>query len=215
MKLIQQREVSEALLARLPVELHPVLRRVYAGRRIRGAADLDNGLTSLLSPAALSDIDPAGELLESALRERQRILVVGDFDADGATSSALMVAGLRAMGAHSVDYLVPNRFEFGYGLTPEIVEVAVGFAPDLLITVDNGISSIAGVAAARARGMRVLVTDHHLQGNELPQADAIVNPNRAGDGFASKCLAGVGVAFYLLMALRGPAANRFRHLDHA
>ena len=201
--IIQQREVSDALQARLPAELHPVLRRVYAARRIDGAAELDNGLARLLSPATLSDIEPAGALLESALRERQRILVVGDFDADGATSSALMVAGLRAMGAHSVDYLVPNRFEFGYGLTPEIVEVAARFAPQLLITVDNGISSIAGVAAARARGMRVLVTDHHLQGSALPEADAIVNPNRAGDGFPSKCLAGVGVAFYLLVALRG------------
>ncbi len=203
MKLIQQRDVPDSLQARLPAQLHPVLRRVYAGRQVRRAEDLDNGLACLLPPAALRDIDLACALLETALRERQRLLVVGDFDADGATSSALMVSGLRAMGADSVDYLVPNRFQFGYGLTPEIVAVAADFAPDLLITVDNGISSIAGVAAAKLRGMRVLVTDHHLPGSELPQADAIVNPNQDGDTFPSKCLAGVGVAFYLLMALRG------------
>lgn len=203
MKLIQQRDVPDTLQARLPAHLHPVLRRIYAGRRIRAAEELDNGLACLLPPAALKDIERAGVLLESALREGQRILVVGDFDADGATSSALMVSGLRAMGARSVDYLVPNRFEFGYGLTPEIVAVAAERAPDLLITVDNGISSAAGVAAAKTRGMRVLVTDHHLPASELPQADAIVNPNQTGDTFPSKCLAGVGVAFYVLLALRG------------
>jgi single-stranded-DNA-specific exonuclease len=202
-KLIQQRDVPDSLQARLPAYLHPVLRRIYAGRQVRRAEDLDNTLACLLPPATLKDIDAACALLETALREDQRILVVGDFDADGATSSALMVSGLRAMGAARVDYLVPNRFQFGYGLTPEIVAVAADFAPDLLITVDNGISSIAGVAAAKRRGMRVLVTDHHLPGSELPQADAIVNPNQHGDAFPSKCLAGVGVAFYLLMALRG------------
>ncbi len=203
MKLIQQRDVPPSDRRQLPAELHPVLRRIYAGRHIRSAEELDDALGCLLPPTALKDIELAVDLLETALRERQRILVVGDFDADGATSSALTVSGLRAMGAQCVDYLVPNRFEFGYGLTPEIVAVAENFAPDLLITVDNGISSLAGVAAARRRGMRVLVTDHHLPGSELPQADAIVNPNQPDDAFASKCLAGVGVAFYLLLALRG------------
>jgi single-stranded-DNA-specific exonuclease len=207
-KLIQRRDVPDTLRTRLPADLHPVLRRIYAGRQIRAAEELDNGLARLLPPAALKDIDCAVGLLESALCNGQRILVVGDFDADGATSSALMVSGLRAMGAQSVDYLVPNRFEFGYGLTPEIVAVAAERAPDLLITVDNGISSVAGVAAARAHGMRVLVTDHHLPGSELPQADAIVNPNQTGDRFPSKCLAGVGVAFYLLLALRGRLRDR-------
>ena len=208
MKLIRQRDVPDMLQARLPADLHPVLRRIYAGRQIRTAEELDNGLARLLPPAALKDIECAVGLLETAVCGGQRILVVGDFDADGATSSALMVSGLRAMGAQSVDYLVPNRFEFGYGLTPEIVAVAAERAPDLLITVDNGISSVAGVAAARAHGMRVLVTDHHLPGSELPQADAILNPNQAGDSFPSKCLAGVGVAFYLLLALRGRLRDR-------
>jgi len=133
---------------------------------------------------------------------------VGDFDADGATSTALMLRCLRAMGARSVDYLVPNRFEFGYGLTPEIVALAKARAPDLLVTVDNGISSLAGVAAARAQGIRVLVTDHHLPGSELPAADAIVNPNLPGDPFPSKNLAGVGVAFYVLAALRARLRTR-------
>jgi single-stranded-DNA-specific exonuclease len=201
-KIIQRRNVPAMSRSGLPEHLHPVLRRVYAGRSIGSVEELDNGLQRLLSPLTLKGIVPAVTLLQVALRDRQRILIVGDFDADGATSSALMIAALRAMGAESVEFLVPNRFEFGYGLTPEIVAVAARMSPDLLITVDNGISSIAGVAAARALGMRVLVTDHHLPGGELPAADAIVNPSQPGDQFPSKCLAGVGVAFYLLMALR-------------
>ena len=198
MKLIRQRDVPDMLQAQLPADLHPVLRRIYAGRQIRTAEELDNGLARLLPPAALKDIECAVGLLETAVCGGQRILVVGDFDADGATSSALMVSGLRAMGAQSVDYLVPNRFEFGYGLTPEIVAVAAERAPDLLITVDNGISSVAGVAAARAHGMRVLVTDHHLPGDALPDAAVIVNPNLPESSFPSKSLAGAGVAFYLM-----------------
>jgi single-stranded-DNA-specific exonuclease len=187
----------------LPDDIHPVLRRVYAARNITGKDDLDNSLTQLHSPSALKGLSRAVDLLVAALQKQERILVVGDFDADGATSSALMVAALRELGAESVDYLVPNRFEFGYGLTAEIVKVASTKAPDLIITVDNGISSLSGVAAARQQGIRVLVTDHHLPGSELPGADAIVNPNQPGDTFPSKNLAGVGVAFYLLMALRG------------
>jgi single-stranded-DNA-specific exonuclease len=201
-KILLERPVAESA-GRLPDDIHPVLRRVYAARNISGKEDLDNSLSRLHSPAVMKGVSQAIELLVVALQKHERILVVGDFDADGATSSALMVAALRELGAANVDYLVPNRFEFGYGLTPEIVEVASARKPDLIVTVDNGISSLSGVAAARQRGIRVLVTDHHLPGRELPQADAIVNPNQPGDSFPSKNLAGVGVAFYLLMALRG------------
>jgi len=201
-KILLERPVTESA-GRLPDDIHPVLRRVYAARNISGKEDLDNSLSRLHSPAVMKGVSQAIELLVVALQKQERILVVGDFDADGATSSALMVAALRELGAASVDYLVPNRFEFGYGLTPEIVEVASARRPDLIVTVDNGISSLSGVTAARQRGIRVLVTDHHLPGRELPQADAIVNPNQPGDSFPSKNLAGVGVAFYLLMALRG------------
>jgi single-stranded-DNA-specific exonuclease len=150
---------------------------------------------------SLGGVVAAVELL-LAHRHHGRILVVGDFDADGATSTALMVRALRAWGFAGVDFLVPNRFEFGYGLTPEIVAVAATRQPTLLVTVDNGISSLAGVASARALGMDVLVTDHHLPGAQLPQANVIVNPNAGGDGFASRCLAGVGVAFYILAAVK-------------
>ncbi|HHH43425.1 MAG TPA: single-stranded-DNA-specific exonuclease RecJ [Gammaproteobacteria bacterium] len=202
MKNIIQRQSVESSYQALPDALHPVLKRVYAARSIHSDKDLDNRLARLHSPTELKGIHQAVTLLQEALEKQERILVVGDFDADGATSSALMVAALRAMGAQRVDYLVPNRFEFGYGLTPEIVTVAAASGPDLLVTVDNGISSIEGVAAARKLGIRVLVTDHHLPGDALPAADAIVNPNQPGDHFPSKHLAGVGVAFYLLMALR-------------
>jgi single-stranded-DNA-specific exonuclease len=202
-KTLLERPITESAGSGLPDDIHPVLKRVYAARNISGADELDNSLTRLHSPAVLKGLSQAVDLLVAALQKQERILVVGDFDADGATSSALMVAALREMGAESVDYLVPNRFEFGYGLTPEIVKVASSKAPDLIITVDNGISSLSGVAAARQQGIRVLVTDHHLPGSELPRADAIVNPNQPGDTFPSKNLAGVGVAFYLLMALRG------------
>ncbi len=183
-------------------DVHPVLARVYAARQVKTADELDLSLKTLIGFQHLMGIDAATALLTNALDEGSRILIVGDFDADGATSCALMVRGLRAMGAAHVDYLVPDRFRFGYGLTPEIVEVAHQREPDLVITVDNGIASIAGVAAARVAGYKVLVTDHHLPGETLPAADAIVNPNQEGDQFACKSLAGVGVAFYLLMALR-------------
>lgn len=148
-----------------------------------------------------------------ALDQRQRILIVGDFDADGATASTVGVLGLRLLGAAHVDYLVPNRFEYGYGLTPEIVEVALQRTPQLLITVDNGISSVEGVAAAKAAGLKVLVTDHHLPGHALPAADAIVNPNQPGCEFPSKALAGVGVIFYVLMALRARLRSLGRYDD--
>lgn len=185
----------------LPETLHPLLRQILASRGVDDPALLERSAASLLPPQQLMGMEHAVVLLETALRAEQRILIVGDFDCDGATSSALCVLALRAMGARHVDFLVPNRFEYGYGLTPEIVELAVMRGCDLLMTVDNGISSITGVAAAKAAGMQVLVTDHHLPGNELPQADAIVNPNQRGCPFASKSLAGVGVAFYLMAAL--------------
>ncbi len=188
----------------LPADLHPVLQRVYLARGVTAAAALDLSLERLASPALLKGIVEATDLLAEALAREARIVIVADFDADGATSCALLVHALALLGAPSgqVHYLVPNRFEYGYGLTPEIVALAARQAPDLLITVDNGISSIEGVAAARDRGIKVLVTDHHLPGERLPPADAIVNPNQPGDAFPGKHLAGVGVAFYLVLALR-------------
>ncbi|MDG4553883.1 MAG: single-stranded-DNA-specific exonuclease RecJ [Candidatus Competibacter sp.] len=184
----------------LPVA--PLLQRIYAARGVRSADELQRELRRLTSPNAFLSMEKAVDLLHTALRQRWRILIVADFDADGATSCALAVRALRAMGAAWVGYRVPNRFEHGYGLTPEIVTVAAEEQPSLLITVDNGISSHEGVKAAQARGMRVLITDHHAPGQTLPAAEAIVNPNQPGDGFPSKNLAGVGVIFYVLMALR-------------
>jgi len=183
-------------------ELPPLLTRLYAARGVQSEAELDKSLARLIPYQQLKGIDAAVDLLVTALEQRQRILIVGDFDADGATASTVGTLGLRLLGAAHVDYLVPNRFEYGYGLTPEIVAVALQREPQLLITVDNGISSVEGVAAAKAAGLQVLVTDHHLPGDELPAADAIVNPNQPGCEFPSKALAGVGVIFYVLMALR-------------
>lgn len=204
---IDVRPVPEQLpdLGSLP----PLLTRLYAARGVRSAAELEMSLARLLPYQQLKGIEPAVQLLVEALQQRQRLLIVGDFDADGATASAVGVLGLRMLGAAHVDYLVPNRFDYGYGLTPEIVQVAREREPDLLITVDNGISSVEGVAAAKALGIKVLVTDHHLPGDQLPAADAIVNPNQPGCSFPSKALAGVGVMFYLLMALRA----RLRELN--
>jgi single-stranded-DNA-specific exonuclease len=186
----------------LPADMHPVLRRVYAARAVSSADELDYSLDRLLPLTQLGGLAAAAALLHAAIRDRQRIVVIGDFDADGATSCALCLRALRMMGAPDVHYLVPNRFEYGYGLTPEIVAVAAGLQPDLLLTVDNGIASVDGVAAAQQRGIRVLITDHHLPGEQLPAADVIVNPNLPGDDFPSKSLAGVGVAFYVMLALR-------------
>ncbi len=189
-------------------DLPPLLTRLYAARGVQSAAELDKGLARLMPYLQLKGIEAAVDLLVEALEKRQRILFVGDFDADGATASTVGVLGLRLLGAAQVDYLVPNRFEYGYGLTPEIVAVALERRPDLLVTVDNGISSIDGVAAAKAAGLKVLVTDHHLPGRELPAADAIVNPNQPGCDFPSKALAGVGVIFYVLLALRARLRQR-------
>lgn len=186
----------------LPADLHPVLARVYRGRGVRTRAELELDLSRLAPYSRLRGIEAATDLLCELFRTGGRILVVGDFDADGATSTALALRALRAMGAADVRYLVPNRFEYGYGLTPEIVALAQSYEPDLIITVDNGVSSIRGVEAANAAGIRVLVTDHHLPGPTLPAAAAMVNPNQPGDEFPSKALAGVGVVFYVMAALR-------------
>lgn len=201
LKRILRRPVPAAASA-LPDATHPVLRRIYAARGVGSARELDFGLAQMHSYTALTGIDAATTLLCAHLAAQSRIMVIADFDADGATSCATLVRGLRLMGARDVEYLVPNRFTYGYGLTPEIVDVAARREPALLITVDNGISSIDGVAEAKRRGMQVLITDHHLPGAVLPAADAIVNPNQPGDDFPSKNLAGVGVVFYLLSALR-------------
>ncbi|MBA1289002.1 single-stranded-DNA-specific exonuclease RecJ [Pseudomonas japonica] len=192
------------LPAELPFlgDLPPLLTRLYAARGVQSQAELDKGLARLIPYQQLKGIDAAVDMLVTAIDRRERILVVGDFDADGATASSVAVLGLRLLGAAHVDYLVPNRFTYGYGLTPEIVAVALERQPDLLVTVDNGISSVEGVQAARDAGLKVLITDHHLPGAQLPQADAIVNPNQPGCDFPSKALAGVGVIFYVLMALR-------------
>ncbi|MDH2003136.1 single-stranded-DNA-specific exonuclease RecJ [Pseudomonas sp. GD03691] len=189
-------------------DLPPLLTRLYAARGVQSAEELDKGLARLIPYQQLKGVDAAVDLLVDALEKGQRILYVGDFDADGATASSVGVLALRMLGAAWVDYLVPNRFEYGYGLTPEIVAVALEKRPELLVTVDNGISSIDGVAAAKAAGLRVLVTDHHLPGAELPAADAIVNPNQPGCDFPSKAMAGVGVIFYVMLALRARLRER-------
>jgi single-stranded-DNA-specific exonuclease len=182
--------------------LHPVLARLYASRGLRADDAIDPKLSQLADPASLGGIERACELLADAITNHRAICVVGDFDADGATGTAVAVRALHLLGAKRVSYRVPNRFRHGYGLSPGLVDELAEDAPDLLVTVDNGIACHAGVDAARARGMRVVVTDHHLPGAALPLADAIVNPNVEGDAFASKSIAGVGVVFCLMLALR-------------
>lgn len=191
--------------------LHPVVARVLAARGVAGPEAARLNLAGLLTPAALGGLGEAVELLVQALDEGWRIRVVGDFDCDGATGTAVAVRGLRMLGAAEVEFDVPHRMRHGYGLSAELVAEWPAPDPQLVITVDNGISSISGVATARARGMRVLVTDHHLPGDALPAADAIVNPNLPGDRFPSKNLAGVGVMFYLLLALRARLRERGRY----
>ncbi|HET7570045.1 MAG TPA: single-stranded-DNA-specific exonuclease RecJ [Gammaproteobacteria bacterium] len=186
----------------------PLLKRLYAARGVETAAAVDYRLARLAPHSSLGGIDKAADLLADTIEAQRPILIVGDFDTDGATSSALAVRALRALGAAEVGYLVPNRFEYGYGLTPEIAALAIARKPALVVTVDNGIANHAGVAALRERGISVLVTDHHLPGETLPDADVIVNPNVPGDAFPSKALAGVGVMFYVLIALRGRLRER-------
>ncbi|TKC82607.1 single-stranded-DNA-specific exonuclease RecJ [Trinickia terrae] len=194
--------------------IHPVLARLYAARGVRQPGEIETALARLVTPASLKGCADAAVLLADALEQKRRMLVVADYDCDGATACAVAVRGLRMFGAQ-IGYLVPNRFEYGYGLTPEIVELAASSGklgpsgkPDLLITVDNGIASVDGVEAANALGIDVLVTDHHLPGDALPDARAIVNPNQPGCTFPSKCIAGVGVMFYVLLALRAELRRR-------
>ena len=206
-KRIERRRAPELDPGFLP-NRHPVLRRVLAARDIGCDDDLDHSLARLLPPDGLLDLDRAAALLDDAIESSSRIVVVGDYDADGATGCAVAVRGLRLLGAADVRFVVPDRRRHGYGLTPELVEVAQAERPRLIVTVDNGVSSVEGVARAKALGIGVLITDHHLPGPQLPAADAIVNPNRPGDAFPSKCLAGVGVMFYLLGALRARRRER-------
>ena len=181
--------------------LHPLLQRIYAARGVFSPDQAEHRLNRLLSPQQLGGIERAVALLAEAIRDDASIIIAGDYDCDGATGTAVAIRGLRLLGAKRVDYVVPNRFVHGYGLTPELVASLPPHA-QLVVTVDNGVASVAGVAAAKARGMKVIVTDHHLPGEQLPMADAIVNPILHDDGFPSKALAGVGVMFYVLLALR-------------
>ena len=197
---LRRRDVDESIA--LPDALPPLLRRLYASRGVTKSEELERSVKGMLPWQQLTGVEKAAERLYDAFREGLRIIVVGDFDADGATSTALSVLALRQLGCGNVDYLVPNRFEDGYGLSPEVVDQAQARGAQMILTVDNGISSIAGVERARALGIPVLVTDHHLPGDALPDADAIVNPNLRDCDFPSKSLAGVGVAFYLMLALR-------------
>jgi len=186
---------------------HPLLARIYAARGIDSRDQLDYSLKALLPPTQLKGVHEAAQILADAIEAGARMVIIADYDCDGATACAVGIRALRAFGAE-VGYLVPNRFEYGYGLTPAIVELAAGMEPDLLITVDNGIASVDGVAAAREHGIATVITDHHLPGDELPEADVIVNPNQPGCPFPSKALAGVGVMFYTMLALRAELRER-------
>ena len=186
----------------LPRALHPALRRVYAARQVAAAGELDYSLERLLPFDTLKNIGAAAELLSDAIRQRKRMLIVADYDADGATACAVAVRGLAALGAAPVDFLAPDRVKHGYGLSVDVARLALRRKPALLVTVDNGISSLAGVDCMRQAGVETLITDHHLPGKSLPAASVIVNPNQPGDAFPSKCLAGVGVMFYTLLATR-------------
>ncbi|MFZ7165525.1 single-stranded-DNA-specific exonuclease RecJ [Avibacterium avium] len=197
-KTIQRRPISTAQ----PISDHPLLDRLYRARQIENPQQLDRTLKAMLSPHTLFGMDKAAELLAQARIAQKNIVIVGDFDADGATSTALTVLALRQLGFQQVDYLVPNRFEQGYGLSVEVAKQALEKNVEVLITVDNGISSFEGVAFLKQQGVQVVVTDHHLPGEMLPETDAIVNPNLAQCDFPSKSLAGVGVAFYVMLALR-------------
>lgn len=187
--------------------LHPLLARLYAARGVQSKEELDYALNTLLPPASLTNTGAAAELLADAIEAEAKMLIVADYDCDGATACAVGIRALRMMGA-KVGYLVPDRFKLGYGLSPEVVDLAAQQQPDLIITVDNGIASIEGVARAQAHGIATLITDHHLPGNTLPEADCIVNPNQPGCDFPSKCMAGCGVMFYVMLALRAELRSR-------
>jgi single-stranded-DNA-specific exonuclease len=205
---IVTRRTPQVARERLEYEgVHPLLARLYAARGIAHAADLDTALSALLDPSLLKGAAEAATLLADAIAAKRHLLIVADYDCDGATACAVGVRALRAFGA-DVSYLVPNRFDYGYGLTPEVVRLAAERTPDIIITVDNGIASVEGVAEAKRLGISTLVTDHHLPGDELPAADCIVNPNQPGCGFPSKSIAGVGVMFYVMLALRAELRKR-------
>ena len=212
MKIIERPYAEADRRVLLEAGIHPVLARVYAGRRIRSAGELSYEAAGLLAPRFLKSVDEAARLLADAITARKRLLIVADFDADGATACAVGVRALRLFGAE-VDYLVPDRFKLGYGLSPELVELAAQRKPDLIITVDNGIASVDGVARANSLGIATLITDHHLPGAELPAAACIVNPNQPGCEFPSKALAGVGVMFYVVLALRSELRSRGHFRD--
>ncbi|BAJ00703.1 single-stranded-DNA-specific exonuclease RecJ [Shewanella violacea] len=203
-KIVRRSKVDDT---HLPDSFSPLLKQIYASRGTT-AEECDLTLSRLLRPNTMKGLDIASKIIADGIRDNRSILIMGDFDADGATSTCVCLLALKMMGASKIDYLIPNRFDFGYGLSPEIVAVAHSKGAELLITVDNGISSIEGVAAAKALGMQVVITDHHLPGKTIPDADAIVNPNQVDCGFASKSIAGVGVAFYLMSALRAELRQR-------
>ncbi|MEK9720322.1 MAG: DHH family phosphoesterase, partial [Quisquiliibacterium sp.] len=211
LKIVERAVPPAAQATLLQAGVHPVLARLYAARGIDSAGELEQDLAGLLAPSTMAGIEPASARLADAAESGDPVLVIADYDCDGATACAVAVRGLRMLGAQ-VDYLVPNRFEHGYGLTPAIVDLAAKHPrlgkPALLVTVDNGIASIDGVEHAASLGIEVLITDHHLPGEALPKASAIVNPNQPGCRFASKNLAGVGVMFYLLLALRALLRDR-------
>jgi single-stranded-DNA-specific exonuclease len=187
--------------------LHPLLARLYASRGIKDKAELDYELKSLIPPTALTHATDAAQLLADAIEAEAKLLIIGDYDCDGATATAVGMRALKSLGA-DVDFLLPDRFKLGYGLSPEIVDVAAEQSPDLIITVDNGIASLEGVARAQQHGIATLITDHHLPGDTLPDAECIVNPNQPGCDFPSKCIAGVGVMFYVMLALRAELRER-------
>jgi single-stranded-DNA-specific exonuclease len=207
MKIVERPYQPDHLRSLIAAGIHPVLARIYAARRIRSAQELEYTPAGLLSPGLMKNLEDAARLLADAIEAGKRLLIIADYDADGATACAVGLRALRAFGAN-VDFLVPDRFKLGYGLSPELVDLAAERKPDLLITVDNGIASVEGVARARALGIGTLITDHHLPGAELPQADCIVNPNQPGCDFPSKALAGVGVMFYAMLALRAELRKR-------
>jgi single-stranded-DNA-specific exonuclease len=207
MKIVTRRYAEADRHRLLESGVHPLLARLFAARRIGSKDQLEQDFSRLIPPAELTNAGRAARLLADAIGQRKRLLIVADYDADGATACAVGMRALRSFGAR-VEYLVPNRMELGYGLSPELVDIAARLKPDLLITVDNGIASVEGVARAKSLGIGTLITDHHLPGDTLPDAECIVNPNQPGCGFPSKALAGVGVMFYVMLALRAELRER-------
>ncbi|MDD2744707.1 MAG: DHH family phosphoesterase, partial [Rhodocyclaceae bacterium] len=193
--------------------MHPLLARLYAARGVTDKSELDYELKSLIPPTALTNASAAAQLLADAIEADASLLIIGDYDCDGATATAVGMRALKSLGAN-VNFLLPDRFKLGYGLSPEIVDVAAQQSPDLIITVDNGIASLEGVARANELGIATLITDHHLPAATLPAADCIVNPNQPGCDFPSKCIAGVGVMFYVMLALRAELRERGFFADH-